>query len=41
MLPLFFRQLSRVMTFARGENEKQTGKRRERKQPKTKHARGE
>jgi hypothetical protein len=41
MFALDFRQFARVMTFAGSEDEKQTGERRERKQPKTRHARQE
>ncbi len=41
MLFLQFRQLAHVMSFARGENEEETGERRERRKPRTKHAREE
>lgn len=41
MLFLQFRQLADVMSFAGGENENETGECRERRKPRTKHAREE
>jgi hypothetical protein len=41
VLPLQFRQFADVMTLAGSEDDEQTGKRRERRQPRTKHAGGD
>jgi hypothetical protein len=41
VLSLQFGHFTEVMPFTRGENDEQTGERRERRKPKTKHAGGE
>jgi hypothetical protein len=41
VFPLQLRQFTNVMPFAGIENDEQTGERRERRNPKTKHAREE